>query len=522
MANSMSKKRAVPKRGSSQRALVVGVSDYPDPNNKLPAVAADVREMAKVLSSKHGTFPAKGVTVVADKQATRDKVLSALRAVFGGAAADETVFVYLAGHGVVIGGRYYYVAYDTKGEDSAVPLDEIKSLFDGTKSRRVFLWLDFCHSGGILARGRGADDMAAIRRSIGVVSGHGKIIVAACARAQYAHEDPALGHGLFTHALLRGLRGEAKSAHGDVTAPSLYEFIVRQVKHPAQQPVFFGEMSGLIVLAHYPERASAPAKPPAKAKPAQAKATKAKAAPKAGGTWVMLGDHFFRADAVRHCADGTVEVTTTTSGGEDAAFLAALRTPRLGGGSDLPFAANNDSHVVRVRSVESEAAGGRQVWALALSIEDDRLGGGGMDVTYNMGGKTYMPDDIARMRAGRILLNDPPPRAGPGRGYSAEDSLLGIIEGSGRYPARECVLRSVFASHGKDPNWKEFARLKSIFLLKATGTFEHVLELKIGAVRSGKVGVKFRGRRPEQYGRGGGSTVEVTGACVLTNAPMRR
>ena len=162
----MAKNPPKTKPGSNQRALVIGVSDYPNPKDRLPAVAADVREMAKVLSSKHGTFPAKGVTVMADKQATRDKVLAALRSAFGGTAVD-TVFVYLAGHGVEVGGRYYYVAHDTTTEATAVPLTEIKALFEQTKSRRAFLWLDFCHSGGILARG-GSNDMAAIRREIGV------------------------------------------------------------------------------------------------------------------------------------------------------------------------------------------------------------------------------------------------------------------------------------------------------------------------------------------------------------------
>src|SRR5947207_353237 len=157
----MAKKKPAPKPAPLQRALVVGVSEYPNPKDRLPAVAADVREMAKVLSSKHGTFPAKGVTVLADKQATRDKVLAALHTALGGAAVD-TVFVYLAGHGVEVGGKYYYVAHDTSSDATAVPLTEIKALFDQTKCRRAFLWLDFCHSGGILARG-GSGDMDAIR-----------------------------------------------------------------------------------------------------------------------------------------------------------------------------------------------------------------------------------------------------------------------------------------------------------------------------------------------------------------------
>lgn len=504
----MAKKPPKPKPSSNQRALVIGVSDYPNPKDRLPAVAADVREMAKVLSSKHGTFPAKGVTVLADKQATRDKVLAALRSAFGGSAV-ETVFVYLAGHGVEIGGSYYYVAHDTNSEATAVPLAEIKALFDRTKSRRAFLWLDFCHSGGILARGGRPGDIAAVRRAIGVVSGHGKVIVAACTSAQSSYESSTIGHGFFTHALLRGLRGEAKSAQGEVTAHSLYEFIDHQVANPRQQPVFFGETTGRIVLAHYPERAAAPAKKTPVAKPAKAKGVTKKV-----GTWVILGDNFFLADTVRHGSDNKLEVKATTTSGGEAAVFAGLRPGRYGGASSLPFAVNNEAHLVRVQSVESEAAGERQVWTLALTAEDSGFGSG-TEMTYNVGGKTYTPDDIARQRAGRILFNDPPPRTGTSRGFGTEDSILSWVEGSGRYPVKECVVRSVFSSHGENPNWKTIARLKAVFLLKAAGVVEHVLDLTIGTVRANRVAVKFRGQRKPRYSGSAAELIEVGGACPL-------
>jgi uncharacterized caspase-like protein len=509
MAKSLPKKRPAPKATPGQRALVVGVSDYPNPKVRLPAVAADVREMAKVLSSKHGVFPAKGVTVLADRQATRDRVLAALRSAFGGSAV-ETVFVYLAGHGVKIGGRYYYVAYDTTDEATAVPLTEIKALFDGTKSRRAFLWLDICHSGGILARGGGPGDMNDIRRAIGVVSGHGKVIVAACTSAQSSYESSTLGHGLFTHALLRGLRGEAKSAHGEVTAHSLYEFIDHQVANPRQQPVFFGETTGRIVLAHYPERA-APAKKTAVPKPAKAKA---KGVSKRAGTWVMLGDNCFLADSVRHGSDNKLEVKATTTSGTEAAVFAGLRPSRYGGSSSLPFAANNEAHVVRVQNVESESVGERQVWTLSLVAEDSGFGSG-TEMTYRVGDKTYTSDDIARLQARRILLNDPPPRTGPSQGFGSEDSILSWIEGSGRYPVRECIVRSVYSSHGADPNWKNFARLKAVFLLKAAGVVEHVLDLAIGPVRAGRVAVKFRGQRKAHHSGSAAAIIEVNGPCPL-------
>ena len=149
-------KPAKASKTTGQRALIIGISDYPAPIAKLPAVAADVREMAKLLRSKDGAFRPAGVTVLIDRQATRQAIRDALAEAFGKSAPDETLFVYLAGHGGVEGDGYYYIAHDTNAgrmPATGVPLAEIRSLFDKTASSRAFLWLDFCHSGGILSRG---------------------------------------------------------------------------------------------------------------------------------------------------------------------------------------------------------------------------------------------------------------------------------------------------------------------------------------------------------------------------------
>ena len=424
--------------------------------------------------------------------------------------------MYIAGHGDFVGTDYFYIAHDTDGnrlDDTGVSLKEIKALFEQTKSRRVFLWLDFCHSGGILARGATDTDMSAIRRAIGVVRGEGKIIVAACTPSQSAYEDSSIGHGLFTHALLQGLKGDAKSAHGEVTALSLYEFIDHQVGSRRQQPVFFGEMTGRIVLMHYPDRTKS-----ATTKKATAKtATKKKAGRKKTGDWVMLGDNFFQAINVRHRSEGTIELAISPMDAEEEAALSALRPSRYGGTTDLPFAVNNDAHSVRVVQVETETASGRRFWNATLKVLDEDFGGFGTEMTYNTGGKTYTADDIAKLRAGRLLLNDPALATGRSRGFSDETLFDGMIGGSGlRHLVRECVIRSVYASHGKNANWKEFARLRAVFLLKATGTVEHVLELKIGAVRGGKVSVSFRGRRPQRYSNVPPEMIEVKGSCPLS------
>jgi hypothetical protein len=246
--------RARTKTGG-ERALVIGVSNYPPPVPKLPAVANDVREVAALLGSDQGQFPAQNVTSLVDQGADRHSVLTTLEKTFGEVRPDDAVFVYLAGHGAVVTDDYFFVAYDTQADTlptTGVPLMAIKAAFDSSPSQRAFLWLDFCHSGGILARHLTAapDDRAVIKRALQVVQGQGKLILAACTPYQSAWESPQVGHGLFTDALLRGLKGGATNA-GEVTVNSLYDYLDRQMGSERQRPMLFGQMTGRVVLMHY-------------------------------------------------------------------------------------------------------------------------------------------------------------------------------------------------------------------------------------------------------------------------------
>ena len=256
---STSRTRRLPLTGR-EKALVVGISDYPLPITSLPAVANDVREIASLLKSENGQFPERNVAELVDQGASRQDVLDALEQIFRDAGPDDTLFVYLAGDGAVEGDQYYFVAHDTDPDrltTTGVPLVTIRDWFDTTKSQRAFLWLDFCHSGGILARGLmgGPDDREIIERTLKVVQGHGKLIVAACTASHLAYELDAVGHGLFTASLLRGLKGEAAYG-GEVTVNSLFDFIDRQMGTGRQRPMMFGQMTGRIVLIDYKEESS--------------------------------------------------------------------------------------------------------------------------------------------------------------------------------------------------------------------------------------------------------------------------
>lgn len=227
------------------------------------------------------------------------------------------------------------------------------------------------------------------------------------------------------------------------------------------------------------------------------------------GSWIMLGERFFLAESVRHQSEGKVEVVLSPTNGEEEADLASFRPTQFNNRRRFPFAVNNDAHLVQVDQVTTETKLNRQQWTLSLTAIPPERSNANFEMTVN----GVSPEEIARRRAGRILLNDPPPA--DRRGHSTDSIIEANIEGYGDYVVKECVVASVFRSHGQSSDWKDFARLKSVFLLKMTGTVEHVLVLSIGTLRNNKVAIEFQGRRAKKYSNVSPATIEISGSCSL-------
>ena len=496
----------------------MGISGYPASIGKLPAVAADVRAMAALLSSKSGIFSTTGCAVLTERKAVKVDVLAALRKAFTGAKSTDTVFVYLAGHGAVEGTEYYFIPYDAKPgrySETAVPLTEIKRLFDRTASRRVFLWLDFCHSGGILARGARSDELAEIKRSIGVVSGHGKIIVAACTSTQSAYESQTIGHGFFTHALLRGLKGEARSAQGEVTAFSLYEFIDHELKDPRQRPMFLGETTGRIVLMHYADRAAAvPTGASTPKKPSiPTKATPSTNAPSSGviltsGSLLLLDGRIYAASSVNEKNDGSVDVQVVPKTAEEVAALRGLRGDRFSRSRNVSFAFQNLAFSAQVGEVSSQTTGAKPAWSLTLTPVE-ASSNYMTDMAYN----GVSAEGLADMRARLLLLGEKP----EARGTENDLMLLHFIQGPLKeLGIDEAVFATLWKKHSTPPaDFLRQARLWALYYLRVSGICDDVFELKLGPIRLGKIAVKFRGRRKSRYSNGEPHEIVIAGTCPL-------
>lgn len=132
-----------------------------------------------------------------------------------GQMAPQDVFIfYLAGHGEVRNGRYLFLPADLVFEneqaltDGAIGQADLERLLVGVPANKSLVLLDTCHS-GIWAQqkpwGRGLEQKTAIEC---LMKATGRAIIAASGQEQMALEGYR-GHGVFTYAVLEGLRGAA-------------------------------------------------------------------------------------------------------------------------------------------------------------------------------------------------------------------------------------------------------------------------------------------------------------------------
>ncbi|QDU94106.1 hypothetical protein [Lignipirellula cremea] len=238
------------------------------------------------------------------------------------------------------------------------------------------------------------------------------------------------------------------------------------------------------------------------------------------GSWALLDAQFYETETVRQTGDGDWVVEIQANTAEEDAHLAGLQPHQYGRSRPIPFAHRNDGFLVTVKSVESVSQGGQQVWTITLTSEDIEYGGSIMDFSWQTEGRTYKPEDFARLRAGRILLNDPPPIEddGPVSHDQMHDVMLeSHIRGtSNPVSVEHCIIQVIYSSVGGDPEkFLRLARLASIYFLKAGGAVERILELALGPIEDGSVHVRFRGQRRKVASNVEPAVIEIEGDCPL-------
>lgn len=255
--------------------LGVGVSRYADKAISLEYADKDALDLGAALGrAERGSAEVVKRTLV-NEQATR-AALRRSRAFLEEAGLDDTLVMYLAGHGVHEGADFYFLTHDADPgaiAKTAVGLDEIEGLLAGLKVRRKLLLLDACESGELDGseqalltsipgsrglRPRASRDIRLRRLGAGarpesrlrpdrfiyndLIRRTGTVVFSSSRGFERSYESEALKNGLFSSAFIRALGTAAadKDKDGRLSKAELLGFVASSVAEQSgglQHPV---------------------------------------------------------------------------------------------------------------------------------------------------------------------------------------------------------------------------------------------------------------------------------------------
>jgi uncharacterized caspase-like protein len=251
---------AMSKFSGRKFAVVLGVSQYKFQDaglNNLKYADSDARAVRDFLLSREGGgFAQSDILYMENEAATIDLVRAALMGFLSKAGPNDLVLIYIASHGSpdpFDPGKLYFILHDTKVADmrgTALGMPELQELLDHVvRAKRVVVFIDACHSAGIsgtkLVTGR-----QLVRQENNIINLYAAKLYTEVGRAvltssdvnEISEEGPNWGggHGVFTWALLEGLRGAADANRDHVvTAGELFDHVsnrVRQETSARQNP----------------------------------------------------------------------------------------------------------------------------------------------------------------------------------------------------------------------------------------------------------------------------------------------
>ncbi|MBS0207100.1 MAG: SUMF1/EgtB/PvdO family nonheme iron enzyme, partial [Planctomycetes bacterium] len=211
---------ALAAEGPQRWALLVGVNQY-DYARGLDYCVSDQRALSEALTA--AGFPARQVTLMVDDaserrlQPTRTNVKTQIELLVKLARPGDMVLIGLSGHGVLLERTTYFCPSDAKLDDAdtLVSLDWVYQQLKGCQADLRLVLMDACRNVPPTPAGRRAidpDALVATSRAFaqsGSRLPEGVLLLNSCSEGEFAQEDQPLGHGVFTHFLLEGLKGKA-------------------------------------------------------------------------------------------------------------------------------------------------------------------------------------------------------------------------------------------------------------------------------------------------------------------------
>lgn len=230
----------------------IGVDKYPYLGQNLDFAGADARAIAKALMTHTAPLFAGVKSLVladgGDFGPTSDNIGRAFK-LLGEARPEDTIILFLAGHGVNDGADYLFLPGDARREKdrwvagSVVSWRTLQSVIETAQGRRIML-VDTCRAGN------------AFNPRLVKDAGDASIAVFAATDGEtVAQERRDLGHGVFTYSVLQGVGGAADFVRDrEVNAGELSKFVAETVSAMTkgkQNPVAYLPQPADFAMARY-------------------------------------------------------------------------------------------------------------------------------------------------------------------------------------------------------------------------------------------------------------------------------
>ena len=183
---------------------------------------------AFLKSIEGGALSDDQVTVLIDEDATHDKILAAMRDTYRRADENDVILFYFSGHGLP--GSFLPVDYD--GEANALAHADVQDALQESRSRHKMVIADACHSGSLAGRGAGGQSAMLKDYYTALTDAQASTALMMSSRGEeISLEDGGLRSGVFSHYLIRGMKGAADADHdGMVSIVELFEYVHREVR----------------------------------------------------------------------------------------------------------------------------------------------------------------------------------------------------------------------------------------------------------------------------------------------------
>ncbi len=222
-------------------AVVVGVARYAHMPVLKYADDDAYQIYAFLKSPEGGAISDQQIKVLIDEDASRQKIIDALQEQFGKADGNDVVMLYYSGHGV--NGAFLPIDFD--GYNNKLYHEEINQIMEDSEAKHKLCMIDACYAGSMTDAK--ADFSTSLNKFYSILEAEkgGAAFILSCKNREVSLEDSGLRQGIFSHYLIRGLKGEADLDRNKiVSVQELFNFISQQVKAytgSIQNPVIEGK-----------------------------------------------------------------------------------------------------------------------------------------------------------------------------------------------------------------------------------------------------------------------------------------